>query len=51
MEYSDGTLHYGSNDYLNNVPGKSYSFLPKYCVNTDTEEVARVLKAEDNKIV
>jgi len=51
MEYSGGTLHYGSNDYISNVPGKSYSFFPKYTVNTSAGEVAKVLKVEDNKIV
>jgi len=51
MEYSGGTLHHGSNDYMSNVPGKSYSFFPKYTCDTSRGEVAKVLKVENNKIV
>jgi hypothetical protein len=51
LEFSGGNFHYCGNEYKSNVPGKSYAFLPKYCMNTGSEEVARLIKAEETKIV
>lgn len=34
LEFSGGNLHHCGNEYKSNIPGKSYAFLPKYCVNT-----------------